>query len=325
MPQQVSTPSSTARKYILTDYDFFRKDPNRNPEEWAEYLDKIVDKKGTCLVKFAQWQHEKCPTTGNSHIQGAIHFNRSIRGAQIQECFGYDPVYDEATQKYKRGPWNQPAYTDQAFINYCAKEATRVAGPYQWGEPESRQGERTDMPGLLQKLKNYVIEDGMTRDDIVFEHTYDWHRFKGTFDEWWKIWCQRTYASKPRKISVTVLWGDEGTGKTERVWETNNWKVYSVEFTEGQQTWFDNYDGQDVILFDDFTGQIPLNKMLRYLDRYPLANLPVKNKTCVAKWTKVFITSNLHPEQWYDFPKDVQRRAFLRRFHSVQEIKKTNV
>lgn len=325
MPQQVYTGNSTARAYLLTDYDFFRQDNDRDPEEWAQYLDKVQDKKGTCLVRYAIWQKEKCPTTGKMHIQGAIQFNRAIRGSQIQECFGYEPVYDEELKKYKRGPWNKPAFTEEAFMNYCSKEDTRVAGPYEYGERETRQGQRTDMAGLLQKLKNYVIEDGMTRDDIVFEHTYEWHKFKFTFDEWWKIWCQRTYGGKPRNIEVTVLWGDEGSGKSHRVWEDNNWKVYSVEFTQDQQVWFDNYNGQDVILFDDFTGQIPLNKMLRYLDRYPLANLPVKNKTTVAMWTKVYITSNLHPEQWYEFPRDVQRRAFMRRLHNIKEIKNTVV
>ncbi len=33
---------------------------------------------------------------------------------------------------------------------------------------------------------------------------------------------------------------------------------------------FDQYQGQDILVFDEFASQVPLSDMLNYLDRYPL-------------------------------------------------------
>ena len=82
---------------------------------------------------------------------------------------------------------------------------------------------------------------------------------------------------------------------------------------------FDSYHGQDVLVFEEFNSQIPIETMLNYLDIYPLT-LPARYSDRTACYTKVYITSNLplneqyidvkrnHPETW---------KAFIRRIHRV--------
>lgn len=86
---------------------------------------------------------------------------------------------------------------------------------------------------------------------------------------------------------------------------------------------FDSYSGQDVLVFEEFNSQIPIEDMLNFLDVYPL-NLPARYNDKTACYTMVYITSNLpltaqypevqqyRPETW---------RAFLRRITRVVEYR----
>ena len=61
--------------------------------------------------------------------------------------------------------------------------------------------------------------------------------------------------------------------------------------------WFCNTKS-DVMVFEEFSGQIELQSMLKYLDPYPLA-LEVKGGTEPAMYRLCIITSNTHPKDWY--------------------------
>ena len=62
-------------------------------------------------------------------------------------------------------------------------------------------------------------------------------------------------------------------------------------------TWFSNPTAT-VMVFEEFAGQIPLQKMLKLLDPYPMA-LEVKGGMRPAMYTVVVITSNTRPDGWY--------------------------
>lgn len=111
-----------------------------------------------------------------------------------------------------------------------------------------------------------------------------------------------------------------GWGKSYSVWETFQ-HVASVEFG-GSQEWFLDAE-QDVMLFDEFCGQVRAQKMLKYLDCYPIS-LPIKGGHRPCYWKLIFICSNTPPDEWYmrDDPKtgmrissipDEVRKALYRR------------
>lgn len=83
---------------------------------------------------------------------------------------------------------------------------------------------------------------------------------------------------------------------------------------------FDNYRGQDVIIFEEFFDSLSIQEMLTLLDGYPL-DLPCRYNNKTACYTKVYILSNVDLTDQY---RDVQIHsketwnAFLRRIHAVK-------
>lgn len=111
-----------------------------------------------------------------------------------------------------------------------------------------------------------------------------------------------------------------GYGKSYSVWHTFK-EVTTVEFGANQE-WYISPEKQ-VALFDEFCGQIRCQKMLKYLDKYPIA-LPIKGGHRPCYWRAIFICSNTTPDEWYTkinektgirestIPEDV-RKALYRR------------
>lgn len=117
-----------------------------------------------------------------------------------------------------------------------------------------------------------------------------------------------------RKLEVIYIWGKTGTGKTRYVLEKYGYA--NVLRVTNYKHPFDNYQNQDVILFDEFRSSLPIADMLTYLDGYPI-NLPCRYADKPAAFTKVYIISNIPIEKQY---VEVQKyepatyKAFLRRF-----------
>lgn len=118
-----------------------------------------------------------------------------------------------------------------------------------------------------------------------------------------------------RKLTVTYLWGETGVGKTRSIMEQFCYSnVYRVTNYKNP---FDGYEGQDVIIFEEFRSSLPISDMLVYLDGYP-TKLPCRFNDKQACFTKVFIITNIPIEKQYpniqiDEPETWQ--AFLRRIN----------
>ncbi len=116
-----------------------------------------------------------------------------------------------------------------------------------------------------------------------------------------------------RSVDVTYIWGDTGVGKTRKVMdEYGDDKVYRVTNYDNP---FDGYEGEDVIVFDEFHSKIPFSEMLMYLDIYPV-RLRCRYNDKQACYTKVFIISNIPIEQQYQTIQQISPKswaAFLRR------------
>ena len=64
--------------------------------------------------------------------------------------------------------------------------------------------------------------------------------------------------------------GPTGCGKTRSAYESTPSGLPKPYFVVMPAQWWDGYNGQDTIIFDDFYGQIRMADMLRYLDGYPV-------------------------------------------------------
>lgn len=130
--------------------------------------------------------------------------------------------------------------------------------------------------------------------------------------------------SEWRDLEVTYISGETATGKTRYVMDTYGYSnVYKITNYKNP---FDNYNEQDIILFDEFRSSLPLADMLQYLDGYP-CRLPARFTDKFALYTKVFIVSNIDLDKQYpniqiEDPKSWN--AFIRRIDNVKQFVRNN-
>ena len=130
------------------------------------------------------------------------------------------------------------------------------------------------------------------------------------------------FMDKYNEKDVTYLWGDTRVGKTRSVFDQYGYRnVYQV--TDYAHP-FDGYDGQDVIIFEEFRSSLKIEDMLKYLDGHPIM-LPCRYNNRVACYTKVFLISNIPLERQYpniqqECPKTWD--AFVARIDHVEHMTK---
>ncbi len=132
------------------------------------------------------------------------------------------------------------------------------------------------------------------------------------------------YGSNWRDVDVTYISGETATGKTRFVMEKYGYpNVYKITNYKNP---FDNYRGEDVILFDEFRSSIPLTDMLQYIDGYP-CRLPARFADKIALFTKVYIVSNIDLDKQYPNIQNEDAftwNAFVRRINNIKKFEKNN-
>jgi hypothetical protein len=68
---------------------------------------------------------------------------------------------------------------------------------------------------------------------------------------------------------------------------------------------------------DEFRGAIDISHLLRWLDRYPCLVEIKGSSTCLVA-EKVWITSNVHPDYWYNEIDAATRDALMRRLQITE-------
>lgn len=189
--------------------------------------------------------------------------------------------------------------------DYCRKEGA-------WSEQGEisapQQGKRTE----LEKVRE-ALREGKSEIEIADEYFGSWVRYSRAFGAY------RDLVREPRSGSprVLVFWGRTGTGKTRAAWDADPGLWASVD---AGGRWFDGYEGQATVLFDDFDGDsIPITFFLKLLDRYRL-RVPVKGSFVSWVPRTIFITSNVPPEEWYISARTEHREALWRRLTVVVEF-----
>jgi len=255
-----------------------------NPDQtldWSLYKD----------VTYAIWQYE-IGENGTIHIQGYLELSKSARRTYLH------PMLKRAYLEKRKGT------RDQAR-DYCRKEESRVDGPFEYGTWHTESaGRRTDL--LLIKDK---IDAGANEVSIAEDHFETWIKYYRGLREYKRI----KTISRHWKSEVTVLVGEPGCGKSRKCMEElpdAYWKQ------RGQ--WWDGYEGQDAVVIDDYYGWLPFDTLLRLLDRYPMI-LETKGGHVEFTAKKIYITSNVHPENWYK-NENLDIRALLRRIENLINI-----
>lgn len=207
-----------------------------------------------------------------------------------------------------------------AAARYCSKSETRVEGPF-WSSKSfeegmmsgklSKQGHRSD----LEKVRG-LLDDGSTPDDLVLDHPDLVSSYSMiAYCEKYYAALQKRRSTQRRKVKVIYIWGPTRIGKTTWVYDhTPIRDLYSTD--AGDPHLWDEYDGQSVLLLDEFRSQIPFSMMLRILDDFP-CQLRARRNNRHAAWSTVYIISNWRLEEQYADHSDPDRAAFFRRIDEV--------
>ena len=181
----------------------------------------------------------------------------------------------------------------------------------EWGEmPHEHQGKSKDVEKILA-----LVQDGADNLEIVSQvpsamlNLDKVERTRSMFRD-------ARFANSWRTLHVTYIYGKTGCGKTRSVMDKYGYaNCYRV--TDYKHP-FDTYDGQDVIIFEEFRSSLKHADMLNYLDGYPLL-LPCRYFNRQACFTKVFIITNVPPEDQYPNIDKESRNAFWRRIQHITE------
>lgn len=248
-------------------------------------------------------QLEVCPSTGRTHVQGFIYFNSMKSMAQVVRAVG--------------GAHVEPCRNIARAIEYCMKEDSRKPGtePVELGV-RPKQGTRSD----LAKFSVAVL-DGTRKRKLVEEFPSVIARYPRFYDDIKAL-------SEPERPPTTVylLVGPTCTGKSTlaRKMAADAKQELWVK-PKSKTSWFDGYDGQPYVLFDDFKGHVPLLLLLELLDKWSV-RVEVKGSFTWFNPSTIIITSNYHPDEWYDYStRGESRLALYRRIHHVYEFTATGV
>lgn len=253
---------------------------NNYTEEDVEWVKRLECKRHRCGKEVGE---EK----GTPHLQGYIVFKNPTRLSALKKL-------------HKRVHW-EPGKSNEAALNYCAKGEIVV------DIDNSTQGKRTDLEEAVVALK----EGGLQKvaEDVPTAFV-KYSKGLTLLKQQWEKGKVKDFPTE-----VIVFWGPPGCGKSRRCRELCP-DLYSIPEPINGSVWFDGYEGEDTILLDDFYGWIKYHTMLQWLDRYPV-QLPVKGAFVWRNWTKVLITSNMHPENWYNRE---ECDALMRRITKIEEL-----
>lgn len=260
---------------------------------------------------------DEIATTGTLHTHIFIYSHSPIRFNTIKSRFpiahiekAYGTAKENRDYVLKSGKWEN-----------SEKSETSVGGSfYEYGEmPEEKEEKNPQMSKLLDNIK-----DGKRTAEIIDDSPSLAFRVHD-IDTLRQTLLSEAFTKNNRFIEVAYIYGASGTGKTKGIYDKHGAQDICrvTNYRSGKGISFDGYNGQDVLVFEEFNSQIPIEDMLNYLDIYPLY-LPARYSDRIACYTKVYITSNIPLDEQY---KDVQKnrletwKALLRRIHKIIEYR----
>lgn len=258
---------------------------NYTPDEETA-LQSMVENGHASYVIFGRERGEG----GTPHLQGFIQLKARTRLASVKAIPGLGRAHLEP----RRGSVQEAA-------EYCKKE-----GDFEEYGSAGGQGKRADLNAVKES-----IDEGADTATLWENHFGAMVRYEQSFKRYRALNRRR---DPNVDVEILVLWGPTGTGKSRfpRLIDPELFSLPDITLT-----WFDGYDGQEVVLLDDFDGKdVSIGKFLRYFDRYDI-QVPVKGGFTPFIPKRIWISSNTSPEDWFPNELQVKRDAVRRRLTRV--------
>lgn len=213
---------------------------------------------------------------GTVHLQGFVYFKNPRSFKAIKQLF--PKAHIEIAKSIKN------------CIEYCSKDDTRIRGPYEKGnKPE--QGKRDDLKEVHQLINNGTSVLSLRQENPMLYHQYG------------RTLNQLETDAKNNNIRTSMtqgiwIFGSTGKGKSHMARELCNKKTVYTH-TVKDKGWWDRYDQQQIVLIDDYRGEIDYNELLKLVDKWE-HYVCRRGKDPISFTSEgVIITSSLPPHKVY--------------------------
>lgn len=241
-------------------------------------------------VRYAIYGEEITPTTNRLHWQSYIELDKPTRPAAIKKLYADKGI----NISVRRG-------TREQARDYCKKEKKFT----EHGEWISGQGCRTDLKKLVEDMKS-----GTKLSDIMLNEPNLYCRYRNGLKDIYSV-IQKKNNNKYKPVEVIVITGPSRTGKTRLALEEATFKIQGIDLN-----WWQDYDGDEVIVIDEYANNQPIDDMLRLLDNY-VTRLNVKGGHTYSNFKKIYITTNLKQREFHKKDKEIHREALFNRIDKV--------
>lgn len=265
-----------AKNWCFTDFDLI---------DW-ENLFKLNPN-----IVYLCYGFETCPLTEKSHYQGWLQL-------KTKKALSYLKAINMTAH------WEKCKGNEAQNDKYCKKDGTF----FKFGE-FTKMGQRTDLDALRKYSATTASTLSIARK--YFPEWLKWHKAILSY----QLLERRERSKKDRDVHVTYVCGPTGCGKTR--WCIN--EIGDKDYYKIQGwglKWFDGYEGEEILLIDEYSMDVKITKLLSILDRYML-RLPIKCSFAYACWTKVYITSNFSMESCHIMATEAHKAALKRRIHVI--------
>lgn len=237
-------------------------------------------------VRWIRGQLECGSETGFLHWQLVVEFDRKVRLGGVKSVFG--SIHAELSRSAAA---NEYVFKDDTYVDGTRFELGRGSfrrnSKADWDEiwRAAVDGEFERIPAGV-RVSSYAAISRIAKDHLK-------------------------PIAMEREVNVYV--GRTGMGKSRRAWFEAGWDAYPKD---PNTKFWDGYRGQKHVVMDEFRGKIDISNILRWTDRYPVS-VETKGSGCVFSASKLWITSNIHPELWYPDLDRETKDALIRRLNIV--------
>lgn len=264
----------------------------RDSNSIRNYITNFSTFKGQCF------QIEKGGNCETTHIQGFIVFKNPMTWSTFKNYFPCSH-------------FNRAISKSSDCVQYCSKEDTRVEGPFKDGDIVD-QGGRTDIKEFLSMLDSNCSNKDL-KEFFPTLYLKEFNKLQALRNETLFEKFRKVY----RDVEVTYIYGPSRCGKSSYIVKKYGYgNFYNVDtYRIGA---YDNYCGEDVIVFDEYNSQVDITLFNKLLDGHPV-QLPARYENKWACYTKIYIISNMSIDKQYvsDNINESIRNAFLARIHNI--------
>lgn len=283
-PKRSIAPNSRLRNYVFT-----MNNPSAEHKQFFKDLEENWETSEMPL-RYGIGQLEQGENE-TPHIQGYIELKSNRTFNSIKEFMPGNPHIEK-----RRGSAKQAS-------DYCEKEDSRIQGDNEWrfqfgviSQPGKKKDNIKDAIALCDKLAE---EDGELQDlEDQYPVQMTLHKNK---------LIDRFIEKKGRRHltpgnNVIIFTGKSGSGKTTTAWKQYP-NAYKGVWPTGGRWWWPNYKGEEVIIFDEYRGNISYQQCLALFDIHPMS-IEYKGGNRENVSTKVIITTIRDPKTWYPGVED---------------------